>query len=133
MYTKIYGPHAWERSLLAKKNQAISMIFTDAVAVRQPGDYHTTVGHVPRSISAVCYFFLKRGSITCEVLGPRQHSNDLPQGGLEVPCRLTFIGTGDDTSKVEKLLVNDESESLKMLKVTEWRNKNEGNTLQGSS
>ena len=76
-----------------------------AVAVRQPGDYHTTVGHVPRSISAVCCFFLKRGSITCEVLGPRQHSNDLPQGGLEVPCRLTFIGTGDDdTSKVEKLL-----------------------------
>ena len=47
---------------------------------------------------------MKRGYITCEVTGPRQYSNDLPQGGLEVPCRLTFTGTGDDTSKVEKLL-----------------------------
>ena len=74
-----------------------------AVAVRRQGD-DITVGHVPRTISTVCCLFLKRGYITCGLNGPRQYSNDLPQWGFEVPCRLTFTGTGDDTSEVEKLL-----------------------------
>ena len=35
--------------------------------------------------------------------GSRRHLSDLPQGGLEVPCILTFIGSEDDTTKVRKL------------------------------
>ena len=51
-----------------------------------------TVGHVPRSISRVCWYFIQHdGEITCKITGGRRRS-DLPQGGLEVPCEYNFIG-----------------------------------------
>jgi hypothetical protein len=58
----------------------------------------TAVGHVPRAISAVYHFFLRRcgSSIQCQVTGSRQYSSDLPQGGLEIPCTLTFSGAEKD-------------------------------------
>jgi len=50
-----------------------------------------TVGHVPRLILMVCSIFIRRGgTIACVVTGPRQYSSDLPQGGLEIPCRYIF-------------------------------------------
>ena len=52
-----------------------------------------TVGHIPRKISMTCSIFIRRGGfISCEVVGERQYSADLPQGGLEVPCGLRFKG-----------------------------------------
>ena len=73
-----------------------------AVAVVE-GD--SVVGHVPHSISAACYLFITRGgNITCEISGSRQYSADLPQGGLELPCRLIFSGSAKDISKLENLL-----------------------------
>ena len=46
-----------------------------------------TVGHVPRSISCICTLFLRQGGIIVStVTGSRKHSDDLPQGGLELPC-----------------------------------------------
>lgn len=36
--------------------------------------------------------------------GPRRYSADLPQGGLEIPCVLTFKGMPKDIEKVAKLL-----------------------------
>lgn len=63
------------------------------------------VGHVPRKISSLCYFFIKRkGTIFCQVTGKRRRSVDLPQGGLEVPCTLTFIGDKVEMEKVKRLL-----------------------------
>ena len=63
------------------------------------------VGHLPRAISSVCYLFLGReGTIQCQVTGTRQYSVDLPQGGLEVPCKLTFSGEARLIIKVQKLL-----------------------------
>ena len=74
-----------------------------AVAVTKP-ESATTVGHVPRKISAVCSLFLRKGgSISCQVSGGRRYSQDLPQGGLEIPCLLRFQGTAKDVQKVEKL------------------------------
>ncbi len=62
----------------------------------------TVVGHVPRRISPVCSLFLRRnGTIRCRVNGSRHHSLDLPQGGLEVPCILTFEGATKDVKKVQ--------------------------------
>ena len=59
-----------------------------AVAVVEKG---VTVGHVPRPISSVCSLFLGRnGTILCEVIGSWHYSIDLPQGGLEIPCKLIF-------------------------------------------
>ena len=42
--------------------------------------------------------FMRRGGVSrCEVTGRRKHSTDLPQGGLEAPCLLTFEGKAKDT------------------------------------
>ena len=58
-----------------------------------------------RTISAVCRSFLRReGSIVCQVTGSRRISTDLAQGGLEIPCVLTFIGPEKQILKVEKLM-----------------------------
>ena len=63
------------------------------------------VGHVPRKLSAICSLFLRRsGSIMCPVTGSRQYSEDLLQGGLEIPCVLIFTGESDQINKVRKLV-----------------------------
>ena len=63
-----------------------------------------TVGHVPRRISAACSMFLRRNeTITCRVIGTRKYSTNLPQGGLEIPCELVFIGTQNDTCKLKRI------------------------------
>ena len=64
-----------------------------------------TVGHVPLKISSVCSLFLRHGgTIMCKITGRRQHSKDLAQGGLEIPCTMTFEGGSKDITKVEKLI-----------------------------
>ena len=50
----------------------------------------TIVGHNPRKISRICLLFLARGgAIVCTPTGGRRYSSDLPQGGLEIPCKLS--------------------------------------------
>ena len=108
IYKDIWTPSVGE--ILSCKPESGNIHDLYAVAVhRRDRDNITTdsdciVGHVSRSISAVCCLFLRRGTITCEVTGLRQHSFDLPQGGLEVPCCLTFNGSEEDVGKVKKLL-----------------------------
>uniref|UniRef100_A0A1X7U6V1 Ubiquitin-like protease family profile domain-containing protein n=1 Tax=Amphimedon queenslandica TaxID=400682 RepID=A0A1X7U6V1_AMPQE len=52
----------------------------------------------------------RNGRITCRVTGSRQHSKDLLQGGLEIPCVLTFdTGDKDLISKIRKLLITTEN------------------------
>ena len=73
-----------------------------AIAVERDSEI---VGHLPRTISTPCHIFLQRGgSITCIIIGARQFSNDLPQGGLEVPCTLNFEGALNNIEKIKKLL-----------------------------
>ena len=63
------------------------------------------VGHLPKGISTPCHLFLRKGgNISCIVNGRRQYSSDLPQGGLEVPCRLIFKGNKKDIDKIKLLL-----------------------------
>ena len=71
-----------------------------AVAVMKSGQ---VLGHLPRKVNRVCSIFLRRGgSISCIVLGGRRYSADLPQGGLEIPCRLLFEGEIKEIEKVTK-------------------------------
>ena len=52
------------------------------------------IGHVPRTISRICWYFIQyRGSILCEVIGNRQYSRDLHQGGLDILCMYHFTHT----------------------------------------
>jgi len=72
-----------------------------AVAVVHSG---ITVGHIPQKISAMCSLFLRNGCIKCIVTGNRHYSEDLPQGGMEVPYKFIFAGKTADIIKVKKLL-----------------------------
>ena len=76
-----------------------------AVIKRIDGE-DTIVGHVPRRISALCNAFIRRGgTIQCIVDGSRRYSADLPQGGLEVPCKLLFsISTEEFCKKTETMV-----------------------------
>lgn len=48
-------------------------------------------------------FLRRKGNLECEVTGSRKFSSDLPQGGLEIPCKWIFKGIARDISKVKKL------------------------------
>ena len=65
---------------------------TFVVAIKKDGE---------RKISVLCSIFIRRGGkIACQVTGRRQYSSDLPQGGPEVPCKLTFYT--NNKSKADK-------------------------------
>ena len=47
----------------------------------------TVVGHLPKKLSPMYSLFVRRGGVVrCCVAGRRRYSNDVPQGGLEIPC-----------------------------------------------
>ena len=74
-----------------------------AVKVTQSAEI---VGHLPKKISSICSSFLRRdGSITCTVTGSHQYSRYLIQGGLEIPCILTFEADECVIEKVKQLLL----------------------------
>lgn len=61
------------------------------------------VGHLPKSISMACLLFISQGGVhKCEVTEDRRYSSDLPQGGLQTPCRLLI--EADQVKEVKKLL-----------------------------
>ena len=50
-----------------------------------------TVGHIPKFMCKLTYFFLKHyGNIKCEITGFKKYSKDLGQGGFEIPARLAI-------------------------------------------
>ena len=88
-----------------------------AVAIVKNGlsGTRTIVGHVPRKFSAICSLFLRRSgsTITCRIIGSRRYSVDLPQGGLEIPCMLTFSGQSERISKTKALIAEVTAENKK--------------------
>ena len=78
------------------------------------------VGHVPRQISAIYYVFLGKhnSSISCKITGSRRYSHDLPQGGMEVPCTLTFQGQKGFVEKARKMLTKPTIGTPTLEKVT---------------
>ena len=63
------------------------------------------VGHVLKKLSTICSLFLRSGTIRCKVSSNRQYSVHLDQGGLEVPCKLTFACSDQELlSTTRKLL-----------------------------
>ena len=84
-----------------------------AVAIRK---YGSVVGHVPRALSAVCSSFICCGGlILCRISGSRHYSADLPQGGLEVLCVLTFRTSNAKDIEKAKKLIDQESMSFSTL------------------
>ncbi len=63
----------------------------DRYAVGVLDNGQDTVGHIPREISKICFYFKKRGGqIIAEVTNRRKRSN-VPNKGLEIPCIYEFI------------------------------------------
>ena len=42
--------------------------------------------------------------MVCHITGKRQHSKDLPQGGLELPCNYVCTGPSDIMAKTQHCL-----------------------------
>ena len=84
------------------KREDANRIDPFAVAIVQGA---IVVGHVPKKISSVCLLFLRRGgSIVCRVTGSRRYSEDLMQGGFEIPCVLRFEGDAKHSAKAKNLV-----------------------------
>ena len=51
-------------------------------------------GHIPKFLSKITYFYLKHGGdLLVEIIGKRQYSRDLPQGGMELAALYVFKTT----------------------------------------
>ena len=67
------------------------MQYKYAIALKQKD---VIVGHIPKSLSKITYFYLKHdGDLLVEIIGKRQYSRDLPQGGMELPALYVFKTT----------------------------------------
>ena len=103
IYKDVWTPVVHEELNCRREERNISDPY--AVAIIKSGNI---VGHVPRRISTACNLFIQKGGvIVCTVTGPRRYSSDLPQGGLEVPCRLSFRGDSKLITKLNRLLRSD--------------------------
>lgn len=61
------------------------------------------VSHVPHTILYFCSSFIRwGGTIKCTVVGNRCFSQDLDQGGMEIPCKCTFKGQPEEVDKFHK-------------------------------
>ena len=79
-----------------------------------------TVGHVPKLLTKLTFFFLKSGGkLHITVAGPRRYSVDLKQGGLELPADFCF------TSLNEKLFLQMKEKTLKEVQEYEKKQKKE--------
>ena len=96
-HSVIHGHHLYQRiwtpeigKYLVCEREPTNSIDRYTVAVVKDD---VIVGHLPRAQSKIYSLFLFRnGTIDCIVIGARRYSADLPQGGLEVPCKLVFNG-----------------------------------------
>lgn len=85
VYKEVWKATEGEILLCQRENNNYHDPFS--VAVIKDGQI---VGHVPKKISTVCSLFLRRGGTlyVCTVTEHRRYTQDLPQGGLEVPFTL---------------------------------------------
>ena len=102
VYQDIWTPTTGER--LSCQTEDSNAFDPYAVAIRKSAH---VIGHVPRKISAACSLFIQRGdTLTCIIIDScHQYSADLPQGGLQIPCKLEFkCDHADLLSNIKKLV-----------------------------
>ena len=99
VYKAAWSPYIGEELPVQRE---VNNIHDDySVAVLKNGN---TVGHVPREISRVCWYFLhKSGSeMTCIINGDRRRS-EVDGKGLVVPCVYIFRGKQKDLDRLINL------------------------------
>ena len=71
-------------------------------------DTWLTVGHIPREISRLSYFFMDEGdNITRHLISTTYKVSHIPAGGLEVPSLLTLSVKRERIFKLKSSFVND--------------------------
>ena len=79
-------------------------ITVDQYAISVKKDSGITIDHLPKKISQVCCMFIQQGGeIIATVSGCRWYSHDLVQGGLEIPCDLTFSGEMQEILELKRV------------------------------
>jgi len=101
VYSDIWTPFVGET--LAYEQESGNPNDPYAVTMKKGSE---VVGHVPRKSSAASsLFLLLGGTICCEITDDQRcYSLDLPQGGLEIPCKFIFRGDTKSVAKVRKLI-----------------------------
>ena len=66
----------------------------------------------------------------CQITGHRQFSADLPQGGLEVPCSLTFMGDEKEIKKVKRLTEHLVVNNIKSIEPPTKKQKTSDNVIE---
>ena len=97
------------------KDVWVAMIGADLSCEREPLNHvdryavavlknDTIVRLIPKKISRICFLFIRRGgTIVCTPMRGKRYSADLSQGGLEIRCKLVFIGEQSEVEKVKTL------------------------------
>ena len=99
VYQHIWTPIVGESLICAREEDNEHDRFAVAV-VQSDGIADTIVGHLPRTISRLCSLFIGyHGSIRCTITGHHHYSMDMSNGGMEVPCRLHFLGVESELKK----------------------------------
>ena len=101
IYSDIWNPDVGD--ILNCERESGNRIDSYAVAIKSGA---SVIGHVPRKLSAACSLFLSLGgTINCEITdNHRRYSADLPQGGLEIPCKFIFCASSSLLCKLKKLI-----------------------------
>ena len=91
VYRTVWTPHIGQCLRVEKEHNNIMdkyAIATILVGSVEDSDAKTVIGHMPRELSKVLWYFMSHGGlIDCEITGKRQRS-PLVQGGLEIQCCL---------------------------------------------
>ena len=92
---------------MAKYEDDPQSLIHDKFAIALVNDDSVTVGHIPKFMSKLTYFFLKHGGhLKCEITGIQKYSKDLDQGGLEIPARMTISNKNKKMTDVMKEKLN---------------------------
>ena len=96
IYKEVWRPIVGERLLVT--NEVGNAHDRRAVSVQKEGQI---VGHVPRQISRIIFYFLRREGTAgiCVIVGRRKKGK-----GLEVPCIYQFHGPKSCIAKLKYLL-----------------------------
>ena len=98
--SKLKPCHEKRPSALVEDKYAMALKFND-----------TTVGHVPKFLSKITYFFLKLGGdLVVKITGQRRYSRDLDQGGMELPGTYVFTSTDAEMHAKLEMLVKEAME-----------------------
>ena len=96
VWVTMIGDLSYEREPLNHVDRYIVAVLKDDTIIR----------HIPKNIGIYSLFIARGGTVVCTPMGGRRYSADLPQRGLEIPCKLVLIGEQNEVEKVKALFAH---------------------------